>query len=272
MGRIISVCNQKGGVGKTTTVVNLAAALAKLKQTVLVLDIDPQANASDTLGKVSPYESKFTMYDVLSNRAKIVSTSMQDTRDEHIKLVPGHIKLSGIERELSGSVRAVIALRKKIDRHALENFDFVLIDCPPNLGLLTVNALVASHSYIIPVEASSYYALQGIELLQNTISDVKENINEELNLAGILITRYDSRTSICGAMAEEIRSFFGEDNVFKTIINRNTTMEQAILNRKTIFEFESRSPGARDHLALAKELLDETGGHTERSEEGTSSA
>jgi chromosome partitioning protein len=188
---------------------------------------------------------------------------LQDTRDEHIKLVPGHINLSGIERELSGSVRAVIALQKKIDRHARDNFDFILIDCPPNLGLLTVNALVASDAYIIPVEASSYYALQGMELLQNTITDVKENINEDLRLAGILITRYDSRTSICGAMAEEIRNFFGEDNVFKTIINRNTTMEQATLNRQTIFEYESRSPGARDHLALAKEILNEAGGDTE---------
>jgi len=260
---IISVCNQKGGVGKSTTVVNLAAALAKLEHNVLVLDMDPQANASDTLGKVSPYEAKFTMYDVLMNRAKIVSTSMQDTRDKYIKLVPGHINLSGIEHELYRSVRAVIALKKKIDRHAMETFDFMLIDCPPNLGLLTVNALVASDFYIIPVEASSYYALQGMELLQNTISDVKENINENLKLMGILITRYDSRTSICKAMAEEIRSFFSEATVFNTIINRNTTLDQATLNRQTIFEYESRSPGARDYLSLAKELMNETSRDTE---------
>lgn len=266
MATIISVCNQKGGVGKSTTVVNLAAGLAKLEKKVLVLDMDPQANSSGTLGKVNPYEARVTMYDVLSDRAKIISTSLQDTRDDNIKVVPGHINLSGIEKELSSSVRMLIALSKKIDRHALDSFDYILIDCPPNLGVLTVNALVASHYYIIPVEASSYYALQGIALLQETISDVKENINEALTLAGVLITRYDSRTSICAAMAEEIRTFFGEKNVFKTIINRNTTMEQATLRNQTIFEFESRSPGARDHLALAKELLHETGGHTEPGE------
>ena len=195
--KIVSICNQKGGVAKTTTVVNLAAALAKLEKNVLVLDMDPQTNASDTLGKTSPYESTFTMYDVFMDRAKIISTSMQDTRNRRIKLVPAHINLSGIEHKLRESVRAVIALRQKIDNHAKDTFDYILIDCPPNLGLLTVNALVASDSYIIPVEASSYYALQGMELLQNIITDVNENINESLHLQGILITMYDSRTSIC---------------------------------------------------------------------------
>ena len=257
--RIVSVCNQKGGVAKTTTVVNLAAALAKLEQQVLVLDMDPQTNASDTLGKTSPYESKFTMYDVFMDRAKIISTSMQDTRNRFLKLVPGHINLSGIEHKLRESVRAVIALKQKIDNHARDTFDYILIiiDSPPSLGLLTVNALVASDSYIIPVEASSYYALQGMELLQNIITDVKENINEALRLQGILITMYDRRTSICKAMSEEIRSYFGDENVFKNVINRNTTLAQATLNGQTIFEYESRSPGAKDHMALAKEFLNE---------------
>ena len=270
--KTISICNQKGGVGKTTTVVNLAAALAKLGKNVLVLDMDPQANASDTLSSVSPYEAKFTMYDVLMDRVKIISTSLQDTHDELLKIVPGHINLSGIEHELSKSVRAVIALKKKIDRYAQESFDFILIDCPPSLGLLTVNSLVASDSYIIPVQASSYYALQGVELLQNTISDVRENINESLQLEGILITMYDSRTNICKAMAEEIRNFFGEDKVFKTMINRNTTLDQATLNRQTIFENDSRSQGARDYIRLAKEILNEEIGDTQQSEGETESA
>lgn len=270
--KTISICNQKGGVGKTTTVVNLAAALAKLGKNVLVLDMDPQANASDTLSSVSPYEAKFTMYDVLMDRVKIISTSLQDTHDELLKIVPGHINLSGIEHELYKSVRAVIALKKKIDRYAQESFDFILIDCPPSLGLLTVNSLVASDSYIIPVQASSYYALQGVELLQNTISDVRENINESLQLEGILITMYDSRTNICKAMAEEIRNFFGEDKVFKTMINRNTTLDQATLNRQTIFENDSRSQGARDYIRLAKEILNEEIGDTQQSEGETESA
>lgn len=270
--KTISICNQKGGVGKTTTVVNLAAALAKLGKNVLVLDMDPQANASDTLSQVSPYEAKVTMYDVLMDRVKIISTSLQNTHDELLKIVPGHINLSGIEHELYKSVRAVIALKKKIDRYAQESFDFILIDCPPSLGLLTVNSLVASDYYVIPVQASSYYALQGVELLQNTISDVRENINESLQLAGILITMYDSRTNICKAMAEEIRTFFGENKVFKTVINRNTTLDQATLNRQTIFENDSRSQGARDYIRLAKEILNEEIGDTQQSEGETESA
>jgi len=270
--RTISICNQKGGVGKTTTVVNLAAALAKLGKNVLVLDMDPQANASDTLSSVSPYEAKFTMYDVLMDRVKIISTSLQETHDELLKIVPGHINLSGIEHELYKSVRAVIALKKKIDRNAREYFDFILIDCPPSLGLLTVNSLVASDSYIIPVQASSYYALQGVELLQNTISDVRENINESLQLEGILITMYDSRTNICKAMAEEIRNFFGTGKVLKTVINRNTTLDQATLNRQTIFENDSRSQGARDYIRLAKELLHEEIGDSEQDEGETESS
>jgi chromosome partitioning protein len=274
MVKIVSVTNQKGGVGKTVTVVNLAAALARCNKKVLVLDMDPQANTSDTLGLTSPYEAKINMYDILIDRAKIIGTSIQDTKENNVKLVSGHINLSGIEHELYRSVKAVIALKKKIDNYVMENFDFILIDCPPSLGLLTVNSLVASDTYIIPVQADSYYSLQGIELLQKTIQDIQENINEGLKLEGILITMYDSRTSISKAMAEEIKSFFGTKNVFKTIIHDNTAINQAIFNKMTIFEYEKRAPGAKDYMDLAKELLHEkeeipgnSGDHTSAAQE-----
>jgi len=253
--KVISVSNQKGGVAKTTTVVNLAWALTRLGKSVLILDMDPQANASDTMG-VNPYESQFTMVNVLTDKKKIISTSWTKTRNDMIYIVPSHIKLSAAERDLYGSVNSVMALRTKLDRVALENFDFILVDCPPSLGLLTINALVASQSVIIPLEADSYYALQGIDSLESTIEDIRE-LNPGLAIEGILLTMYDNRTSICKAMAEEIHTYFGNDKVFKTIIRRNTAINQATLNHLTIFEHDRRAYGVYDYTNLARELLHE---------------
>lgn len=253
---IISICNHKGGVGKTTTVVNLAAGLAKLDKKVLVLDIDPQANASHTLGKVSPYDSKFTMYDVLMDKAKILSTSYQDSRNERIKLVPGHISLASAEHELRNSaIVGALALRRKVDELVAETFDYALIDCPPSLGILTVNALIASDYYAIPVEAASIYALQGIKFLQEIVEEVKDQINEGLTLLGVLITMYDHRTNISKAMRAEILRYFGAENLFNVIVNRNTAIEQATLNKQTIFEYAPRAAGARDYLEVAEEVV-----------------
>jgi chromosome partitioning protein len=254
---IISICNHKGGVGKTTTVVNLAAGLAKMDKRVLVLDIDPQANASHTLGKVSPYDSKFTMYDVLMDKAKILSTSYEDTRNASIKLVPGHINLASSEHELRNSaIVGALALRTKVDELIMESFDFVLIDCPPNLGILTVNALIASDYYVIPVEAASIYALQGIKFLQEIVDEVHDQINEKLALLGVLITMYDHRTNISKAMRTEIIRYFGKENLFNIVVNRNTAIEQATLNKQTIFEYAPRAAGARDYLEMAEEVIE----------------
>jgi chromosome partitioning protein len=253
---VISICNHKGGVGKTTTVVNLASGLAKLDKSVLVLDIDPQANASHTLGIISPYDAKFSMYDILIDKAKILSTSYQNTRDNNIKLIPGNISLASAEHELRNSaIVGALALHRKLDSLIAETFDYVLIDCPPNLGILTVNALIASNYYIIPIECASIYALQGIKFLQEIVEEIREQINDKLTLMGVLITMYDHRTNISKAMREEILRYFGTENLFNSVVNRNTAIEQATLNKQNIFEYAPRAAGATDYLEMAKEVI-----------------
>lgn len=255
---ILSVCNHKGGVGKTTTVINLADGLTRLDKNVLVLDMDAQANASHTLSKQSPYASQFTMYNILMDKAKILSTSYQDTRNDKLKIIPGHISLAGAEHELrSSTIVGALALQRKLESDAVivDIFDFILIDCPPSLGLLTVNALIASDYYIIPVEASSIYALHGIKFLQEIVEEVRDQANDELSLLGVLVTMFDHRTNISKALRTEIERHFGKENVFGKPIHRNTAMEQAALNRKSIFEYAPRAAGAKDYLELAKEVV-----------------
>ena len=254
MLRIIAIANQKGGVGKTTTVINLAAALGiKLKKRVLVIDLDPQANASLTLGNVNPLEAKRTIYNVLMDKTRVVSTSYEETRLGNVSLIYGDLRLCSADIELSRSARASIALSRKIDAQITEDFDYILIDCPPNLGLLTINGLLAATHYIIPVEANSYYALVGLAQLEKTIEDVKD-VNEDLKLMGALVTRYRKNTKISKGIIQEINKYFTSANLFKTIINSNTTIEQATHMNKTVFEYDGRSPGAKDYLELAEEI------------------
>jgi len=254
MLRIIAIANQKGGVGKTTTVINLAAALGiKLNKRVLVIDLDPQANASLTLGNVNPLEAKRTVYDVLMDKTRVVSTSHEETRLDNVSLIYGDLRLCSADIELSRSARASIALSRKIDAQITEDFDYILIDCPPNLGLLTINGLLAATHYIIPVEANSYYALVGLAQLEKTIEDVKE-VNENLKLMGALVTRYKKNTKISKGIIQEIKKYFTSEKVFQTIINSNTAIEQATHMNKTVFEYDGRSPGAKDYLGLAEEI------------------
>jgi len=254
MLKIIAVANQKGGVGKTTTVVNLAGALGtKLEKRVLVIDLDPQANASHTLGSVNPLEAKRTIYHVLMDKARVVSTSYEETRLHGISLIYGDLRLCSADIELSRSAKASIALSRKIDSQVAEDFDYVLIDCPPNLGLLTINGLLAATHYIIPVESNSYYALVGLAQLERTIEDVIE-VNESLKLLGALVTMFKQNTKISKGIIHEIRKHFGAERVFDTIINSNTALEQATHMGQTIFEYDGRTPGAKDYLALANEI------------------
>ncbi|MFC1716114.1 ParA family protein [Candidatus Poribacteria bacterium] len=258
MLKIIAIANQKGGVAKTTTVVNLAAALGGegIGKRVLVIDLDPQANASLTLGDMHPLEAmerKRTIYNVLMDKARVVSSCSQETRVQNVSLVYGDLRFTSADLILSRTAKSSIALTTRMDAQVSEDFDYVLLDCPPNLGMLTINALVAATHYIIPVEANSYYALVGLTQLQDTIEEVLE-VNADLVFMGALLTLFRKNEKISRAMNEEIRRHFGPGKVFQTVVNRNAAVEQATSVGQTIFEYDGRTPGAKDYMALAKEI------------------
>lgn len=254
--KVISFCNQKGGVAKTTTAVNLAWALALRGKKLLLIDMDPQANATDTLG-IDPGKAKTTAYTLLSSKNIGISDSLSKTRNNMIDLLPSNIKLSALERELAGQAVPAIALRRLLDKKTMGSYDYIFIDCPPSLGLLTLNSLVASDSVIIPMQADSYYAFMGAEDLMSVIEQIRY-INHSLAIQGILITMYDTRTTLCEAIEAQIRQQFDKEYVFKTVIRKNITIARATQNRQTIFEYERRATGASDYRNLAKEILNET--------------
>jgi len=253
MAYTISVCNHKGGVGKTTTVVNLAHALAKEGKQVLVVDADPQGNASQTLGKVPPADQPFGVSDLFVDKTKVFSTCCVDTRIPEVKLIPATLEMFRLERAIPETKR-VLGFRAKLDQGAHETFDYILFDSPPNLGVFQMNTLAASDWFIVPIQADSYHALTGIEFLMETAGFIREDVNESLKFLRVLITMFDSRTSVAKSMADAIRKNFGEDRVFKTIINRNTLLAQAVIEGKTIYQKDTRAPGAKDHASLAREI------------------
>ncbi|MFY9115257.1 MAG: AAA family ATPase [Dethiobacteria bacterium] len=250
MSRVIAVANQKGGVGKTTTAVNLSASLAYLGQEVLLVDIDPQGNATSGLG-VERNEIKSCIYDVLINEIPI-ERAIVDTKFDRLKAVPASIQLAGAEVELVLSISREIKLKEAL--RAVENkHSIIIIDCPPSLGLLTLNALTAAGSVIIPIQCE-YYALEGLGQLMNTINLVKKHLNPNLHIEGVVLTMYDARTNLSAQVAGEVKNYFNE-MVYNNIIPRNVRLSEAPSYGKPIIEYDPRSKGSEVYLGLAREVM-----------------
>jgi chromosome partitioning protein len=245
--KIIAVVNQKGGVGKTTTVVSVAAQLADDKHSVLIVDLDPQGNASSGLG-VARDQVQHTTYEVLLGQVNY-SQALQETNVAQLFLLPTNSNLAGAEVELVDRVKREYALSEALQETP---YDYVIIDCPPSLGLLTINALTAADYVLIPVQAE-YYALEGLSQLLNTIQAVRQSTNPNLQLLGIAITMFDKRNSLSEQVAKEVQAYFG-DKLFKTFIPRNVRLAEAPSYGRTIFEHDRWSKGARAYKALAREV------------------
>lgn len=250
MGKIISLSNQKGGVGKTTTTINLGASLAALDQNVLIIDADPQANATSGLG-INVRDVEKSIYECIVNNINPFEAIIQ-TEIKGLSIMPSHIDLVGAEIEILNVADREKVL-KKILAQVKDKYDYVLIDCSPSLGLITVNALTASDSVIIPVQCE-YFALEGLGKLLNTIKIIQGRLNPELEIEGFLLTMYDSRLRLSNQVVDEVKLHF-QDMVFKTIIARNVRLTEAPSYGTPVLYYDAESKGAENHLNLAREIL-----------------
>jgi chromosome partitioning protein len=250
MGYILALANQKGGVGKTTTAVNLGAALAALGKRVLLVDLDPQANATSHLG-YHRGDIQYSVYNVLVEKMAIRDATLHTTRLD-LDLLPAVNELAGAEVEIVGMMAREQLLKKALDKVS-NRYDFILLDPPPSLGLLTVNALTAAKGVMVPVQAE-YLALEGLSQLMNTLHLVQEQLNPELEILGLLLTMYDARTNLAADVAAEVRKHF-PNQVFDSYIPRNVRLSEAPSHGSTIFELDPRSSGAEAYAALANEVL-----------------
>ncbi len=258
MGKVISIANQKGGVGKTTTTVNLGTILAKKGKKVLLIDTDPQGNATSGLGITKEIEN--STYDILVGDVEL-SEVVQESAVKNLKVCPSNISLAGAEVELVSMMSREQRLKTKLDV-IKDEFDYILIDCPPSLGLITLNAFTASDSVLIPVQCE-YFALEGLGQLLNTVNLVKKHLNKNLEIEGALLTMYDARTNLSNQVVKEVKKYF-ENKVYKTVIPRNVRLSEAPSYGMPITIYDPRSKGAKAYEKFAKELLKNNSNKIER--------